>query len=65
MGAHSEICICGHPTNRHADTDLWYGWGMGKCELCKCHKFECQQCIDDKYNLNINGTPNVLNERVC
>lgn len=45
---HSNICICGHEDNRHEDTDLWEGWGMGKCELCKCHKFECKQCIKDK-----------------
>ena len=49
LDGHTEICICQHPANRHADIDLWSGWGLGKCELCECSKFECPQCIKDNY----------------
>lgn len=49
MTSHSEICICGHPTNRHKDLDIFTWWGFGKCELCDCSKFQCEQCIEDKY----------------
>lgn len=44
---HSELCICGHYTQRHKDIDLWDGWGLGKCELCDCSRFECEECVNE------------------
>ena len=44
---HIDKCICGHDTNRHKDLGLFDGWGLGECELCACHKFECPACVEN------------------
>lgn len=39
----SSECICGHQDNRHEDIDdgtVIGNWGAGKCELCRCSRFE-------------------------
>lgn len=38
-----NLCICGHEDNRHEDIDdgtVIGNWGVGKCELCRCSRFE-------------------------
>ena len=32
-----ELCQCGHYRNEHEIT--FWSWGLGKCKICECPKF--------------------------
>lgn len=48
----NSVCICGHKDNRHESKhsfdDQLEGWGIGKCDLCSCKKFD--DLLEDLHN---------------